>query len=263
VDETAREVDMKWTKARLGLTVLTGQLVIIAVTAAVVLQTRDGVDHNQWRVPAGDSAVTASEGLAGGGLASTPRNRPKVGATPTTGSSRSGTYKRDSASGINLDLLPGGEGEDSPTGPIKRITGPVAIDFPEVRVGDNIGSYPLRVSSTDGRPVDRPIRIGGPQAQDFPLQLDGCSDTETCPPEGFFCGLSVCEFATTFAPTAVGKRVGWLEVGSKKYRLRGVGTPGDAEEGNPEREPSPSSSALRPSSTQPSAGGPPNGAPGG
>jgi hypothetical protein len=246
---------MKWTKARLGVVALVLPVVIITITVAFVLQTREDAGQRQWRAP--PAAASASDRSPRGHAGDSPRghagdgaenNGPKVSGTPSTGSSRRpGTYKRESASGIYLDSLPGGEGDESPPpDQVWRINGTVAVDFPDLQVGSGIGGYPFRVSSTDGRPVNRRIRIIGPNAQDFPLLRDNCMGRGSllCGPEGFFCAFPACRFATTFEPSAVGERIAWLEIGNNKYLLRGMATPGDADQGSAERNPNTSPSIL-------------------
>lgn len=255
------KVAMNLTKARLGVIASVLPIVIITSAVAFVIHARDDAGQRQWRAPpaavgasarspAGVGASARSpKGSAGAG---TGKNGPKAGSTPTGSSPRSGTYKRESATGIYLDSLPGGEGDESPPpDQVWRVTGTVAVDFPDVAVGGGIGGYPFRVSSTDGRPVNRQIRITGPNFQDFPLLRDNCTGRGSllCGPAGFFCAFPGCTFATTFEPSEVGERIAWLEIGSKRYLLRGTASPGDTDQGGTERnsDPSPSiSSSVTP-----------------
>ena len=79
------------------------------------------------------------------------------------------TYERGEDGGIYLDLLPAEEGD--PEGrdkPLARIAIGGARDFGQTPAnGWGTGFFRFRISSADGTPISRTIRLGGPHAQDF------------------------------------------------------------------------------------------------
>ena len=149
----------------------------------------------------------------------------KGSGSPTT-STRRHTYSRDEAGGFYLDSLPGNEGEPEPNPepPTRIPNGGVALASDELHLDDSIGHWPFRISSATGRPINRTVRIVGPNAEDFPLFADSCR-WDGCKPPEFYCAKAVCEFSSTFSPTGVGRRTATLVIGEAQYKLTGIGIP--------------------------------------
>jgi len=179
---------------------------------------------------------------------------------PTASSAESGgtgakrpTYKREAAGGIYLDILPANEGdpEGQSNKPISRVTNGVAWAFEPHGVNDGQGDIPFRISRSDGAPINRSVRIVGPNARDFPLHADMCSQ-QSCGPAGFYCSKAICEFGVTFSPLAIGSRTATLLIGKAAYALSGIGVP---IQGEGEERSTPSTSAtstsIAPESTVP------------
>jgi hypothetical protein len=145
------------------------------------------------------------------------------------------TYERGEGGGLYLDLLPAEEGNpEDRDKPLARIASRGTQDFggtPANAFGT--GFFRFRISSADGKPINRTIRLGGPHAQDFsPLYPDTCED-EPCRPAGVqcsgascYCSRSVCQFGMYFLPSAVGPRSAMLFIGDTLYAyLTGIGLP--------------------------------------
>jgi len=161
------------------------------------------------------------------------------------------TYARAEGGGIYFDLLPAEEGNpEDRDRPLGRLTSGATQDFGEVPVHAGSGLFRFRISSANGTPVNRYVRIGGPDAQDFSsLEPDPC-EKEPCRPTGFhcsaavcFCSRPVCQFGTHFEPSAVGLRRATLLIGDTPYvYLTGIGLPEWQEE--QERSTSTSSTSV-------------------
>jgi hypothetical protein len=194
-------------------------LVISIVTGCSNNGPRDGLNI------AGPQTVTSR---SSGDRTPTPTagDSSKGSGSPTT-STRRHTYSREGAGGVYLDSLPGNEGEPEPDPepPTRISNGGVALASDELHLHESIGHWPFRITSATGRPINRTVRIVGPNAQDFPLFADSCR-WDGCKPPEFYCAKAVCEFSSTFSPTGVGRRTATLVIGEAQYQLTGIGIPG-------------------------------------
>jgi hypothetical protein len=195
-----------------------------------------------------DSSVGPSESSGGDSRNASSTAQPETGPT----SRPRPTYERGEAGGIYLDLLPAEEGDSEDRDKsLGRLTRGATRDFGKASVHSSaIGFFRFRISSGNGTPVNRTVRIGGPNAQDFSPPVPDSCEQKPCPwPTGgfhcsaavCFCSKSVCQFGMNFSPSAVGRRSATLLIGDTPYvLLTGVGLP----ESREERETSTSTSST-------------------
>jgi hypothetical protein len=227
------------TKSRAAL----AAAIVIPVAVVAVLVMNRGqtspLSSNQAAAspPTGSAngSVTSLEG-SGDESSGASSTAPKAGPT----SRPRPTYERGQGGGIYLDLLPNEEGGGNDRDkPLDRIADGSPLFVGESPVNSVGKGLRIRISSADGTPINRTIRLGGPHAQDFsPLGPDIC-DEEPCRPAGVlcsssascYCSRSVCYLGIPLQPSAVGPRSATLFIGDFIYAyLTGFGLPEQREE---------------------------------
>jgi hypothetical protein len=172
------------------------------------------------------------------------------GSSPEKSQTRSPqpSYDRGAPTGVPFYSVPGpiGGGDIELT----PITSRVALDAGDVQLDEQVEAY-FQAGRIGNPPVNRIVRVVGPNSEDFHLSSRLC-DSYSCDSGSFLCPDERCWFWVTFAPSEVGRRTAALEIGSTGYELTGVGVSGtrsnaSSEPGSEAPEPSSSSYQSTPS----------------